>query len=201
MTQDDQPGNAGPAPARAVPQRGLKAAFYLPLALFALLAGFSLMRLMSGADNSVVPSALIGAPAPAAPLGPLGDLAVFDKIEPGVVTVVNIWASWCAPCRQEHPLLIELSRDERFVLAGISYRDDPGNALGFLAELGNPFDRVGTDPEGRSAIEWGVYGVPETFIVGRDGRIAHKHVGPLTPRNLEDGFGKALEAAIAAPAP
>ena len=102
----------------------------------------------------------------------------------GRITVVNVWASWCGPCRQEHPLLVELAEDPSIRLVGINQRDDPDNARRFLGALGNPFAAVGTDPKGRASIDWGVYGVPETFIVGPDGTIRHKHIGPLTPETM-----------------
>ena len=102
----------------------------------------------------------------------------------GNVTLVNVWASWCAPCRVEHPLLTQLSKDKRIRVVGINYKDQPANAVRFLTQLGNPFAAIGTDGDGRAAIEWGVYGVPETFIVGRDGTIRYKLVGPITPENL-----------------
>ncbi len=86
------------------------------------------------------------------------------------MTLVNVWGSWCVPCREEQPLLMQLSRDDRFVLAGFNYKDKPENARRFLGELGNPFDEIGVDPSGREAIDWGVYGVPETFLVGKDGK-------------------------------
>jgi cytochrome c biogenesis protein CcmG, thiol:disulfide interchange protein DsbE len=187
-------------PSRLQRPRG-KLGVYVPLMLFAVLAVFAFMRLISGADNAVVPSALIGKPVPVAPLGVLGDLPAFNPEVTGRVTVVNVWASWCAPCRQEHPLLVELGKDQRFDIAGINYKDQADNALGFLSELGNPYDRIGTDGNGRAAIEWGVYGVPETFIISHDGKIAYKHIGPLQPDDLTGAFGEALEAAVkAAPA-
>jgi cytochrome c biogenesis protein CcmG, thiol:disulfide interchange protein DsbE len=183
-------------PAASQPKR--KLGVYIPLILFAVLAIFSFLRLVSGADNAVVPSALIGKPVPLAPLGVLGDLPGFEPKTVGRVTVVNVWASWCAPCRQEHPLLVELGKDPRFDIAGINYKDRPDNALGFLSELGNPYDWIGTDTNGRAAIEWGVYGVPETFVISHDGRIAHKHVGPLQPDDVTGAFGQALDAALKA---
>ncbi len=113
------------------------------------------------------------------------------------VTVLNVWASWCVPCRDEAPLLIKLAGDKRIRLVGINYKDQADNARRFLGRFGNPFAASGADASGRAAIEWGVYGVPETFIVGRDGRIAYKLVGPLTPENLEGVMKPQIEKALA----
>jgi cytochrome c biogenesis protein CcmG/thiol:disulfide interchange protein DsbE len=110
------------------------------------------------------------------------------------VTIVNVWASWCAPCRQEHPLLMDLAKDPSVRVVGVNYKDNPENARRFLGQLGNPFAVVGVDPSGRAAIDWGVYGVPETFVVGPDGTVRHKHIGPLTPDSLP-GFQAALRSA------
>jgi cytochrome c biogenesis protein CcmG, thiol:disulfide interchange protein DsbE len=179
-------------------RRRLPLAALAPLALFIALALFFLVRLVTGGDLTVVPSALIGKPAPATALEPFGTHPpLAHEAFKGRVTIVNVWASWCAPCRDEHPLLVELSKDDRFTLAGINYKDAPLKAEGFLAELGDPFDEISADPRGRAAIDWGVYGVPETFIVGRDGMIAYKHVGPLSDRDLAGPFRAALEAALA----
>ncbi|MBS4084139.1 MAG: DsbE family thiol:disulfide interchange protein [Rhizobiales bacterium] len=162
-----------------------RAAVFIPLAVFLALAAVFLFRI--GGDHSVVPSALIGKPAPHLSLPalegtnrPALDPASFK----GNVTIVNVWASWCAPCRVEHPLLVRLAKDPRIRVAGINYKDQPANALKFLTQLGNPFAAIGVDTAGRAAIEWGVYGVPETFLVGRDGMIRYKQVGPITPENL-----------------
>ncbi|PZO81880.1 MAG: DsbE family thiol:disulfide interchange protein [Mesorhizobium amorphae] len=176
----------------------------MPFAVFAVLAGLFLAQLLSGRDVAAVPSALIGAPAPETVLPPL-EGAGLPGLDPttfrGEVTVLNVWASWCAPCRAEHPLLLELSRDTRFRLAGLNYKDQPANASGFLRELGNPFGLIGVDASGRAAIDWGVYGVPETFVVGRDGTIRFKHVGPLDETSLRQSLMPAIEAALAGPAP
>lgn len=161
--------------------------FLLPVILFVGLALLFLFRL-GGGDPSQVPSALINKPAPTFNLSPLEGLLANGQPVPGFsdadlkgrTTVVNVWASWCGPCRQEHPLLLELARDPSIRLVGINQRDNPDNARRFLGALGNPFAAVGTDPKGRASIDWGVYGVPETFIVGPDGTIRHKHIGPLT---------------------
>jgi cytochrome c biogenesis protein CcmG, thiol:disulfide interchange protein DsbE len=162
---------------------------FLPLVVFALLAAVFLVRLFAG-DASRIPSALIGKPAPEFELPALSGLGAQGlstaDLRKGHVSVINIFASWCAPCRQEHPVLMSLARDETLTglgveLYGLSYKDEAANALNFLHEEGNPFQRVGVDPAGRTAIDFGVYGVPETFVVKGDGTIAYKFIGPLTP--------------------
>jgi cytochrome c biogenesis protein CcmG/thiol:disulfide interchange protein DsbE len=169
----------------------VRLAVLLPLLVFAGLVLLFLIRLFAG-DPSRIPSALIGHSAPQTTLPPIAGLERGGKPVPGIepasfkgaVTVVNVWASWCVPCHDEAPLLAELARDSRLRVIGINYKDDPENARRFLGRYGNPFAAAGADPNGRAAIEWGVYGVPETFIVGRDGRVAYKLVGPITPENL-----------------
>jgi cytochrome c biogenesis protein CcmG/thiol:disulfide interchange protein DsbE len=177
----------------------------LPLIAFASLAALFWLRLGNG-DPSRIPSALIGHPAPATALPPLEGLLNNGAAVPGLnpasfkgkVSLVNVWASWCVPCHDEAPLLTELGKDKRFQLVGINYKDAPDNARRFLGRYGNPFAIVGADGNGRAGIEWGVYGVPETFIVGRDGTIAYKLVGPITPENVETvlmaEINKALKA-------
>ncbi|HEV7255128.1 MAG TPA: DsbE family thiol:disulfide interchange protein [Mesorhizobium sp.] len=189
---------AGPqADIADAPRRG-KALLLLPLVVFVLLSGLFLLQLLSGRDASDVPSALIGAPAPSTPLPPL-EGSGLPGLDPQTfrdqVTLVNVWASWCGPCRQEHPLLVELSRDPGLRIVGINQKDVAANALAFLNELGNPFDAVGVDANGRASIEWGVYGVPETFLVGPDGKILFKHVGPLSPEALREKLLPAIEQA------
>ena len=173
----------------------------LPLLLFLGLAAVFFAQLMSGRDISAVPSALIGQPAPETRLPPLEgtDLPGLDSAAfAGKVTLVNVWASWCAPCREEHPLLLALSQDQRFTIAGLNYKDKPENARRFLGELGNPYRAIGIDDAGRTAINWGVYGVPETFLVGKDGKIVYKHVGPLSPDAITGELLPQIEKAIAA---
>jgi cytochrome c biogenesis protein CcmG/thiol:disulfide interchange protein DsbE len=174
----------------------------LPLAIFLGLAAIFLMQLLSGRDISEVPSALIGQPAPITNLPPLegGSLPGLDSKQfAGRVTLLNVFASWCAPCREEHPVLLALAQDKRYALVALNYKDKPENARRFLGDLGNPFAAIGVDEAGRTAIDWGVYGVPETFLIGKDGRIAYKHVGPLTPGSVRDLLLPQVEKALGAP--
>jgi cytochrome c biogenesis protein CcmG/thiol:disulfide interchange protein DsbE len=177
----------------------------VPLILFAGLTALFLVRLKAG-DPSLIPSALIGHPVPQTVLPPVPGLkrdgAPVPGLDPasfnGAVTVVNVWSSWCVPCRDEAPLLIQLAQDRRLHLVGINYKDDADNARRFLGRYGNPFAAAGADQNGRAAIEWGVYGVPETFIVGRDARIAYKLVGPITPENFASVLKPQIDKALAA---
>ncbi|WP_011582674.1 MULTISPECIES: DsbE family thiol:disulfide interchange protein [Chelativorans] len=172
----------------------------VPLFAFLTLSAVFFLQLLSGRDTSVVPSALIGQAAPQTELPPLEGLAL-PGLRPadfsGNISLVNVWGSWCVPCRQEHPLLMELAKDERVRLIGINYKDQPENARRFLGELGNPFDAIGVDQSGRAAIEWGVYGVPETFLVSPDGKIRYKHVGPFTPESISNELMPEIEKALA----
>ncbi|SOE16851.1 cytochrome c biogenesis protein CcmG/thiol:disulfide interchange protein DsbE [Hoeflea halophila] len=178
---------------------------FLPLVLFIALSGVFLYQLGSGKDASEIPSVLIGTRAPSLDLPPLEGLsaggvpvpALTDAAIEGRLSLVNVWASWCVPCRQEHPILLELSRDPRVELVGINYKDKNENALRFLRELGNPFSAVGVDPAGKAAIDWGVYGIPETYLVGPDGTILFKQIGPFTLESLRDKLLPAIEKATA----
>ena len=175
----------------------------LPLVAFAVLAAIFWFRLGSG-DPSRIPSALIGHPAPPTALPALEGLvnngAQVPGLDPtvfkGKVSVVNVWASWCVPCHDEAPLFTELGRDRRLQMVGINYKDAPDNARRFLGRYGNPFGIVGVDGNGRASIEWGVYGVPETFVVGREGTILYKMVGPVTPDNLDSVLKVEIEKAL-----
>ncbi len=163
-------------------------AYALPLALFAAVAAWFATPILRGTDPSVLPSALVGGPAPAVALPPLLDSkpGIDAAGLAGGPLLVNFFASWCVPCRAEHPLLMRLAAAGTVPLLGVSYKDAPADAIGWLAELGDPFARIGRDDDGRAAIEWGVYGVPETFVVDRAGRVRHRHAGPMTRRVLEE---------------
>jgi cytochrome c biogenesis protein CcmG/thiol:disulfide interchange protein DsbE len=176
----------------------------LPLIAFFALAALFLYRLGSG-DPSRLPSALIGRPAPKTDLPPLAGLERNGKAVPGLsnadfagaVTLVNVWASWCVPCHDEVPFLEQLSKDKRIRLVGINYKDAPENARRFLNRYGNPFAAAGVDENGRTSIDWGVYGVPETYVVGRDGSIVYKLVGPITAENLAGALEPEIAKSVA----
>ena len=182
------------------PPRRPRLDFLIPLAIFVALAAVFLIRLESAGNLEAVPSALVGKPAPDFDLPPLDGAGrpgfASDDLK-GPVTVVNVFASWCGPCRIEHPHLVALARDDRIRMVGINYKDVPDNAVRFLAELGNPYDAIGVDGRGRTAIDWGVYGVPETFVVDGEGIIRYKHIGPIDARSLENDIRPAIEAALA----
>ncbi len=158
--------------------------FLIPLALFAVLVVF----LGKGLDLNPreVPSPLIGKPAPAFALPRLGQPGAVIKHEDmlGRAWVLNVWASWCVPCRVEHPLLIELARKQLAPIYGLNYKDKAVAAQGFLKQLGDPYTATMVDADGRVGIDYGVYGVPETFVIDKAGVIRHKHIGPLTPEAL-----------------
>jgi cytochrome c biogenesis protein CcmG/thiol:disulfide interchange protein DsbE len=194
--------SAQSAPREAAGRRRL--VVLLPLAGFLALAALFFVRLWAG-DASRIPSALIGREAPQTDLPAVEGLERNGRPVPGIaaadfkgtVTVLNVWASWCVPCHDEAPLLLQLGGDPRIRVVGINYKDQSDNARRFLGRYGNPFAASGADANGRAAIEWGVYGVPETFIVGRDGRIAFKLVGPITTDNLDAIVKPEIEKALA----
>ncbi|MHA1538224.1 MAG: DsbE family thiol:disulfide interchange protein [Alphaproteobacteria bacterium] len=164
--------------------------FLLPVILFLVLAGVIAFFMLSGRDPRLLPSTLIDKPAPQFSLPAI---AGWDKAPPGLatkdlpgkVTVVNFFASWCVPCRAEHPQITALSGDKEIQVFGINYKDKSGAAADWLKRYGNPYARIGADLAGRVAIDYGVYGMPETFILDRDGRIRFKHVGPILPGHLQ----------------
>jgi cytochrome c biogenesis protein CcmG, thiol:disulfide interchange protein DsbE len=200
--------------ANATPPRRRSWLVAMPLIAFAGLAAIFWFRLGSG-DPSRIPSALIGHAAPQTRLVALDGLVNAGKPVPGLdpaafkgrVSIVNVWASWCVPCHDEAPLLLALGKDKQWQehfkdkslqVIGINYKDTPDNARRFLGRYGNPFDIVGVDGNGRASIEWGVYGVPETFVVGRDGTIAYKLVGPITPENIDSVLKPEIVKALGA---
>jgi cytochrome c biogenesis protein CcmG, thiol:disulfide interchange protein DsbE len=153
---------------------------WLPLAAFATLA--SILAVGLGLNPREVPSPYIGRPAPAFSLPLLhdGTRSLSPAELQGQVWILNVWASWCAPCRAEHPLLVDAARAQQVTLVGLNYKDDPRSAQEWLRSLGDPYAATATDRDGRVAIDYGVYGVPETFVIDRDGVVRLKHVGPLT---------------------
>jgi cytochrome c biogenesis protein CcmG/thiol:disulfide interchange protein DsbE len=171
--------------------------------IFAVLAALFAFALKSG-DPSRLPSALIGKPVPTIDLPPLQGLTENGRdvggfgsadLSSGQVSVVNFWASWCVPCVQEHPLLMALKERVGVRIYGVNYKDQTAAARRFLGRYGNPFAAVGVDGNGRAAIEWGVYGMPETFVVSGEGRIVYKHVGPITPEALQASIIPAIRSA------
>ena len=167
----------------------------LPLVAFGALVWFFNFGL--GQKPGEIPSPLIGKPAPAFSIESLGDPAfpVGTADFAGRPWLLNVWATWCVGCRQEHELLLEIARENRLPMMGLNWRDDRSLALRWLAQLGNPYVSVAFDPEGRTAIDWGVYGAPETFLIGADGKVLQKRVGPMTAEAWRDDFLPAIESA------
>jgi cytochrome c biogenesis protein CcmG/thiol:disulfide interchange protein DsbE len=160
--------------------------YLIPVSIFialALLLGWGLTQ-----NSRNIPSALIGKPVPQFGLPPVQGrtlgLSSADLV--GDVSLVNVFASWCVACREEHPLFMGLKAEGLVPIHGLNYKDQPENAARWLNTLGDPYARTGADRDGRVSIDWGVYGVPETFVITKDGRIAHKHIGPLTPKDLDE---------------
>lgn len=178
----------------------------LPAVLFAGLALLFFVALQSG-NPSRLPSALVGKPVPTMSFAPLEGLNASGKPVPGVtpellsdgnVTLVNFWASWCAPCVEEHPVLVAIGQRTGVRIVGINYKDPPPGGRRFLGRYGNPYAAVGVDASGRGAIEWGVAGMPETFVIDGKGRVRYKHIGPIFPKDVETKILPALAAAQAA---
>ncbi|MBX9591420.1 MAG: DsbE family thiol:disulfide interchange protein [Hyphomonadaceae bacterium] len=192
-------------PLAAEGRTGRSSQLFWPLVIFAILALVFALALKSG-DPSKLPSALIGRPAPAIALPaleglneggrPVGGFSNKD-LATGEASVVNFWASWCAPCVQEHPLLVALKERTGVKLYGINYKDQAATARRFLGRYGNPFVAVGVDANGRAAIEWGVTGMPETFIINGKGEIVYKHIGPISAESLEAKIIPMVRAAAA----
>jgi cytochrome c biogenesis protein CcmG/thiol:disulfide interchange protein DsbE len=190
-------------------RRGLSryAVALIPLVVFGGIAATAGKMLYDqdfhGKDISEIPSALLGTKAPSLNLAPLEGSnlpALTDAVVKGKLTLVNVFASWCIPCRQEHPILKQLAADGRLNIVAINYKDKSANALQFLGELGNPFNAIGVDPNGKAAIDWGVYGVPESYLVGPDGTILYKRVGPFDEISMKEGLFPAMEKVLGKPA-
>ena len=173
--------------------------FIVPFGLFALLGVFLYVGLHR--DPSYVPSPLIGKPAPEFTLPSLQDPAypVSSKDLAGRPWVLNVWGTWCAGCRQEHPVLLQIARQTSVPIIGLDWKDDATEAQRWLAELGNPYAAVAFDSDGRVAIDWGVYGAPETFLIGADGKVLYKHIAPMTLEVWAKEFEPRIQAATAAP--
>ena len=177
----------------------IRPAFAFPVAIFLLLAAiFGIYLYQVGVDGKVIsdiPSALINKPVPTFELPTIDGSpeGLSSKQLTGGVSLVNVWASWCPPCRVEHPLLMRLAK-EGVTIHGINYKDTPTAARAFLAQLGNPFKRLGADRTGRAAIDWGIYGYPETFVVDKTGHIRYRHVGPITADDIDEKIYPLLKA-------
>ena len=157
----------------------------LPFTIFLVLAAYFAIGLTG--DPSKLPSNMINKPVPEFTLPGLdGGPGLASTDLKGQVRLVNIFASWCAPCRVEHPLLVRLAREEGITIHGIAYKDKPADSQAFLDSLGNPYTSVGSDRDGRVGINFGVYGVPETYVIDKEGRIRYRHVGPLMAYDLEE---------------
>ena len=177
----------------AAPARRRPILFILPVALFALVGAFLALGLTR--DPGTLPSALVGKPVPIFRLPPLpgrDERGFASSDVGGQPMLINVFASWCVPCRIEQPVLEGLAA-RGVVIQGINYKDKPADAIAWLAELGDPFQRIGADRDGRVGIEFGVYGVPETYVIDREGRIAYRFVGPLQPRDVEETILPLLE--------
>jgi cytochrome c biogenesis protein CcmG/thiol:disulfide interchange protein DsbE len=159
--------------------------FAIPLAVFAVIVAFLFVGL--GLNPREVPSPFIGKPAPAFQLAQLHapDRAFTQKDLLGQVWLLNVWASWCISCRDEHPLLVELAKAKTVPLVGLNYKDKPEEAKAWLKQFGDPYQLSVSDLNGRVGIDYGVYGVPETFVIDKAGVIRYKHIGPITPDALE----------------
>ncbi|MBB4168362.1 DsbE family thiol:disulfide interchange protein [Rhizobium sp. BK538] len=199
--------STAPETSRAKRGFGRYAVALIPLIVFAGIAATAAKMLydqdVHGKDISEIPSALIGTKAPVLNLAPLEGAnlpPLTDSAIKGKLTLVNVFASWCIPCREEHPILKELAKDGRLNVVAINYKDKNDNALRFLGELGNPFAAIGVDPKGQAAIDWGVYGIPESYLVAPDGTILYKRVGPFDEVSLKERLFPAMEKALAKPA-
>lgn len=193
------------APHESKPKSGGTSRYTLaliPLIVFGGIAATAAKMLYDqdfhGKNIAEIPSVLIGNKAPSLNLPPLEGSnlpALTDEAVKGKLTLINVFASWCIPCREEHPILKALAKDNRLNIVAINYKDKNDNALRFLGELGNPYRAIGIDPNGKAAIDWGVYGIPESYLVAPDGTIVYKRVGPFDDLSLKEGLFPAMEKA------
>jgi len=171
--------------------------FLLPAGVFVLLVALLFIGIQRAPQKTVIPSELIGKPAPTFTLQLLGVNGQFDSITlQGRWYLLNVWGTWCPECRNEHDMLLEIARTDVLPMVGLNWKDDDTAALEWLEQLGNPYDLVAADREGRVAIEWGVYGAPETFLVDDRGIVVYKHVGPMTPSVWQEQFLARLPATL-----
>ncbi|MFH1343413.1 MAG: DsbE family thiol:disulfide interchange protein [Pseudomonadota bacterium] len=173
---------------------GVRRSFFLaPIAAFVALA--VILAWGMNRDPSTIPSALIGKPVPEFTLPPVKGrtLGLASADLHGEVSLVNVFASWCVACREEHPVFMRMKAENVVPIHGLNYKDQPDNAARWFNTMGDPYTRTGADINGRTAIDWGVYGVPETFVVTKDGRIAYKHIGAVTPEVLRDTIMPAIQ--------
>lgn len=183
MMHEAQTNLTGAAPAAAKSRRF---ALYTPLAIFLVIAVFLGIGLTMNPRE--LPSPLIGKEVPQFSLPAVKgrELGLASTDLKGEVSLVNVFASWCLACREEHPLWMELARSKTVPIHGLNYKDKPNDAQEWLRELGDPYTRTGADISGRVGIDWGVYGVPETFVIDRNGVIAYKHIGAITRKSLDE---------------
>ena len=169
--------------------------YLLPLAVLAVLVGFFYQGLHR--NPAAIPSPLIGKPAPGFELPSVRDdqRLIASKDYAGRMYALNVWGTWCVGCRQEHETLLRIAQSRAVPIVGLNWKDDRALAVRWLDELGDPYVEVAFDPEGRTAIDWGVYGAPETFLVSADGRVLHKHIAPLTLEIWERDFMPLIRAA------
>lgn len=173
----------------------------LPFSVFIIFVIIAVVRITGNDGGNELPDALAGKAYPPTSLPVLGaendDVLRFNPDAfKGRVILVNFWGSWCPPCRQEHPQLMKLATDPRFDVVGVNFQDTSSNGRRFLGTFGNPFKIIGVDPKGRTAINWGVYGPPETFLVNKNGIIVYKYIGPLTPKAINEKLMPEIEKAL-----
>lgn len=185
-SEDRHAPRAAPGDGASAPARRARSPHLLPLVVFAILGIFLGIGLTL--DPRLVPSPLVGKPVPSFRLAPVQGrtLGLASEDLRGEVTVVNVFASWCLACRDEHPLWMELARQGTLPIHGLNYKDAPDDAQRWLSQLGDPYVRTGADRDGRVGIDWGVYGVPETFVVDKHGVVRDKIVGPITRQSVDE---------------